>query len=844
MGRLTIFFAFVVLCGALGVASASATAFSPWAAADATTLLPFPGSAGANIWMAVDDAHQHVFVSAGPGTSSIVVLDYAGNIVDTITGEPGASQMALDVSTHMLYVALHDATAISAIDTDTLTETSRFSTVPYSNPYNLVLAGGKLFFACAGGSGQNCSSSSGSGIVSVNLDGSGMTASIPGWSFATMLAAGGPGNDLLAAGNSYDEPPTLSVYDVTTDPPSLIKSVWDPGGDTAQIADMTFDPSGTNLLLASGAPYFIQSFSVASLTPSAEYPTGPYPTSTQTTTDGDFVAAGISANGYGPDLFVFPVGDTTPVGTWTLGANIAPHALAFSPDRMRLFAVSIDSQGLTLNVISNPAPDTPSVSVSNVDQSGSTAATLNGSVNAEGLATTYHFEYGTNTAYGTSTTVTSAGAGQTPVAVSAPISGLTPGTTYHYRLVATNSAGTSKTPDATFTAGAQSLTAITEGGGTGTITSAPAGVDCGSGGTACAAPFTTGSSVTLTATADSSSVFSGWGGDCSGEGSCTLTMSAGRSVKAFFTPLRTLTANKAGNGTGTITSSPAGIDCGSTCSASYAEGTSVTLTATAGVDSTFTGWSGACSGTGQCQVKMNANVTVFANFSGPDQMLTVTEAGSGSGTVTSAPAGINCGSVCSYQFVTGTSVTLTATAQPGSAFNGWSGTCTGLQKVCTLQMDTAHTVTASFIPTETLRVSKSGDGRGQVTSDPSGIKCGSQCASSYPQNSWVTLIATASRGSKFMGWSGACAGFGGCVVQLNTYESAIARFRAQCVVPDLVGLRLGTAHARLRAAHCSVGRVTRVFSSSIRKGRVISQRPRADAVRARGTKVNLSVSRG
>lgn len=78
---------------------------------------------------------------------------------------------------------------------------------------------------------------------------------------------------------------------------------------------------------------------------------------------------------------------------------------------------------------------------------------------------------------------------------------------------------------------------------------------------------------------------------------------------------KTLTITKAGNGSGTVTSSPTGISCGSTCSKSYAHGTSVTLTATPSTGSNFTGWSGSgCSGTGTCTVSMTENRSVTANF--------------------------------------------------------------------------------------------------------------------------------------------------------------------------------------------------------------------------------------
>jgi hypothetical protein len=165
-----------------------------------------------------------------------------------------------------------------------------------------------------------------------------------------------------------------------------------------------------------------------------------------------------------------------------------------------------------------------------------------------------------------------------------------------------------------------------------------------------------------------------------------------------------LTVTKAGTGSGGVTSSPAGINCGATCSHTFDDNASVTLTASADAGSTFSGWSGeGCSGTGTCTVTMNQARNVTATFTlnpppvqpPPSYTLTVTKAGSGTGGVTSSPAGINCGATCSALFTSPTSVILTATPTGGSTFSGWSGDCSGTG-TCTVTMNAAHAVTATF----------------------------------------------------------------------------------------------------------------------------------------------------
>ena len=157
-----------------------------------------------------------------------------------------------------------------------------------------------------------------------------------------------------------------------------------------------------------------------------------------------------------------------------------------------------------------------------------------------------------------------------------------------------------------------------------------------------------------------------------------------------------LTVSKDGTGSGTVTSNPAGINCGADCSESYIYNTSVTLTAAPAAGSTFTGWSGACSGTGSCVLSMTSAKSVTATFTINTYTLTVSKDGTGSGTVTSNPAGINCGSTCSYAFAYNTVVTLTASPTSPSTFGGWSGGgCSGTG-TCTVTMSSAQSVTATF----------------------------------------------------------------------------------------------------------------------------------------------------
>ena len=190
----------------------------------------------------------------------------------------------------------------------------------------------------------------------------------------------------------------------------------------------------------------------------------------------------------------------------------------------------------------------------------------------------------------------------------------------------------------------------------------------------------------------------------------------------------------------------------------------------------------------ECGITFLTLAPTFTISPGLFKTLTVSKSGSGAGTVTSNPTGINCGSTCSTIFITGTVVTLTATPGVLSSFDGWSGDVDCSDGVVT--MGSSRSCTAKFksnvmtlAPTftivpglfKTLTVSKSGSGAGTVTSNPTGINCGSTCSTIFITGSVVTLGATPAAGSVFVGYSGNADCADGSVT-LDTNKSCTATF--------------------------------------------------------------------
>jgi hypothetical protein len=174
-------------------------------------------------------------------------------------------------------------------------------------------------------------------------------------------------------------------------------------------------------------------------------------------------------------------------------------------------------------------------------------------------------------------------------------------------------------------------------------------------------------------------------------------------------------------GSGRITSVPAGLSCPvMACSPTFPTGTTVRLMAVPSRGWTFSGWGGVCAGTSPCSVLMSSAQSVTATFTQVVGSYTLSATITGSGTVTSAPAGLTCtGGTCSANFASSTLVLLAATPASGWVFSGWGGACAGGGD-CSVAMTSPKSVTAMFarlpptVPVEPTFTTNALSGRGSL----------------------------------------------------------------------------------------------------------------------------------
>jgi hypothetical protein len=241
--------------------------------------------------------------------------------------------------------------------------------------------------------------------------------------------------------------------------------------------------------------------------------------------------------------------------------------------------------------------------------------------------------------------------------------------------------------------------------------------------------YVAGTSVTVTAVPDAGQAFTGWSGDLSGATNPeTVVVDADKNIGASFAPA--FTVSLAPGAGGSITLDPPG--------GSYVSGTLVTVTAIPDLGHRFDAWGGALVGSTNPQsLVVDADKTVAAAFI--EQHLLAVSAGAGGSVTLDPPGGL---------YDTGTTVTLTATPDPGFRFAGWSGDLSGTANPAPILVDADRSVAATFVQLFSVSVSPS-PGGSIALSPPGGV---------YDAGTSVTVTATPDAGLSFAGWSGDLSG--------------------------------------------------------------------------------------
>jgi PASTA domain/Divergent InlB B-repeat domain len=492
-----------------------------------------PSSGNTSAWTAAEidagngESNEPDGVSC-PSAAFCAVVDVAGNVVTSTNPVGGAAtwdSVSVASDTGFTGISCPTAALCVAIDGGGRVATS---TDPAGGTWSAPFTVASQLFGVSCPSEAMCVAVDGNGFIASSLDPTDTSAwnddnvegptaidsiSCPTESFC--VAGDGAGNVLTSTDPTSGTWTTTSVGDLRS---TFLAAVACPTASLCVLGDGAGDLITSTDPTGGGSTWKLQNVDGNHLINSISCPSS------------DFCVA---ADNAGNVLTSTNPGDASP--TWT-SKSVDDNSITGVSCPSALFCTAVDSLG---NVLVAAAP--PSVTTGSAGSIGQTSATVSGTVNPNGLSVSdCHFSYGVGSPSGTNVPCSpSPGSGTSDVPVSAQLSGLTAGTAYQFRLVATTAAGTKVGATGMFTTLSPlpptfTLTVAKSGPGSGTVTSSPAGIDCGA---TCSHAYTQGTEVTLSAAADSGSMFDGWsGGGCSGVGTCTVTMNSDTTVTASFIP--------------------------------------------------------------------------------------------------------------------------------------------------------------------------------------------------------------------------------------------------------------------------------------------------------------------
>ncbi|WP_043667017.1 YncE family protein [Streptomyces xylophagus] len=328
-----------------GLTTAAVGLTGPAAWADSTAALPLSHYAH----MLVDTAHQHIFFSQGAGSTGIVVTDLAGDPVTTLTGEQGATALALSPDGGTLYAALADGDAVAAIDTATLTESTRYPTGTGSGPVSVTVAGGKVWYgATVDGHGA---------VGSVDPSAAAPVATpvavFSNWPSAPQGLATGGG--VLAAGETSQYDTDVATFDVSSGTAAAMTEI---GVSPGPATGFRVTGDGKKVLIAATGDVALRAYRTADMmmaNPSVYYTGGipSAPNSLAVDTDGT-IAVG-STTGSAPGLYLYAGSQLRENYVPLASGTLAPDGLEWGGDGTTLYGVTQDSAGAyTLNVLASP----------------------------------------------------------------------------------------------------------------------------------------------------------------------------------------------------------------------------------------------------------------------------------------------------------------------------------------------------------------------------------------------------------------------------------------------------------------------------------------------------------
>ncbi len=367
---------------AAGLAAAG-LAIAPLSAAHADTSVTLPLTSYSQ--MVVDSAHGHLFFSQGSTSkNSILVTDFAGKTVTTITGQTAVMGIALSPDGSTLYAALSGAHTVTAISTENLQQTASYPLGDANTPYSVAVQSGKLWVSYD--TGTIGSATIGDFDLSAATPALETQAAMGGWYSAPMIAADptDAGHVLVAIQQGMDPAPAAS-YDTGADPVTLNAKKADLPDDCENAQDLAVVPGGAQFVPACGYPYAHFRYSSADLSGQGSYGSTNYPNSVAFASGNGLVAAGVSTSS--PDVYVYAQGGDTPINVYNAGYGaLDARGLGLTADGSKLFAVTGASGAYTLHVYDSPGDLGAELTLSSAGVTVGHPVTIDGTLRTTGAS--------------------------------------------------------------------------------------------------------------------------------------------------------------------------------------------------------------------------------------------------------------------------------------------------------------------------------------------------------------------------------------------------------------------------------------------------------------------------